>query len=300
MTWMVAALLSAAAFGAVSVLDKRLLSRDMPSASTYYVWLGISLVFYAAIILAIWGLPRGTEGRLLLAAYGCGVSWGVGLAFLFFGLRLEEASRAIAIYHVFPVFVALLAVLFLDEVLDLGQWLAIVVIVVGAFLISIRHQWGLRALQPSKSVPVLIAASFFTAVALLAGKVALEDMPVEQVYVFRNLGMATVLLAFVRPRRLKEMASTVRNRATLVLVVFNLFILAPLSVLVTLLATDLGPVSLVSALTATRPFFVFAFTIVLSAPGLRFLEESLARDTLAFKLVAMALIVGGVAALQLL
>ena len=300
MAWTTVALLSAALFGLVSVVDKRLLTWHMPSVSSYYLWLAISLAFFAVVVLLASGLPAGVEAIQIVAAYGAGLSWGVGLVLLFLAMRREEASRAVAISHIFPVFVALLAVAFLGESLGLGHWLAIAIVVVGALLISLRSTPTRALLSLNRSFPILISASFMIALAHFASKAALDDLPVSTVYVFRNLGMATTLLLFVRPSVVRESLQAVRDRSTALLLFLVLVVLAPGSVALTLLAIDLGPVSLVSTLIATRPFFVFLYSSVLSSPRVRFLDEPLHRETLALKFVSIVLIIGGVSALQLL
>ena len=78
------------------------------------------------------------------------------------------------------------------------------------------------------------------------------------------------------------------------------FSLAPLAVMLNVVAINLGPVSLVSTLTATRPLFVFIYGTLLSTSALPLLEEPLERSTLAVKLGAIMMIVGGIAALTLL
>ena len=59
-------------------------------------------------------------------------------------------------------------------------------------------------------------------------------------------------------------------------------------------ATEMGAISLVAALAATRPFFVFLISSLFSIQKIRILNEPLDRDTLVLKVVALAMIVGGI------
>ena len=77
-------------------------------------------------------------------------------------------------------------------------------------------------------------------------------------------------------------------------------ILVPLSVVLMITATSLGPVSLVATLTGTRPFFVLLYSSLLSVSGLRVLEESLSPRAIAGKLVSVTMIVSGIVLLSLL
>ena len=294
------ALLSAGTFGIVTVLDKRLASYNMPSLVAFYMGVMISLLGYATVSIIITGIPQHLPPDRFIAAIVSGLCWGGALAMMFWGYKLEEASRASAIIHTFPVFVAILAVVFLGETLGLGQWIAIFIVVSGAITISL---WGAsdgRLIRFNKGLPVLLSASLFTALALLAGKYALEELPMWFVYSLRNYGMATIFLFLWRPGAFKQLYKALSNKQTLIVLLLAEFILAPLAVMLNVLAIKLGPVSLVSTVTATRPVFVFVFGSILSISAIKLLDEPLEIKTLSVKLGAIIMIVAGIAALTLL
>ncbi|MBO55542.1 MAG: hypothetical protein CL886_07760 [Dehalococcoidia bacterium] len=294
------ALLSAGTFGIVTVLDKRLASYNMPSLVAFYMGVMISLVGYATVTIIITGIPEYLPTDRLLSAIASGLCWGGALAMMFWGYKLEEASRASAIIHTFPVFVAILAVLFLGETLGLSQWIAIFVVVSGAITISLWGASNGRIIRFNKGLPVLLGASLFTALALLTGKYALEELPLWFVYSLRNYGMATIFLFLWRPGAFRQLYIALTNKQTLIVLLLAEFILAPLAVMLNVAAINLGPVSLVSTVTATRPVFVFVYGSILSISAIRLLDEPLELKTLAVKLGAIIMIVAGIAALTLL
>ena len=300
MDWTAFALLSAVTFAVVSIIDKRLLSVNVKMIQAYYAWLGTALVTLSLLVLIVFGIhDELTLGRVL-TAYGAGLSWGMGLVLTFIGVKWEEVSRATAIYQTFPIFVAIFAVIFLGETIGFGQGAAIGVIVLGAYLISLRKLSLGAAFRPSKALPLLVLASFLVGMGHFGSKVALEDMSVSTVYVFRSLGMASSLLLFLRPSVVAEMVSNAKHPATRWLIIGNLFILAPLAVAFALIATDLGPVSLASSVVATRPMFVFLFAALLTKTSLHFMGEALNRDALVVKGAAVFLVVSGLISLQVL
>ena len=74
--------------------------------------------------------------------------------------------------------------------------------------------------------------------------------------------------------------------------------LLPLAVVAgALQATNLGPVSLVSAFLATTPLFVFILATLLSHARWQIMEEVVTREALTLKLAAIVMIVAGVSAL---
>jgi drug/metabolite transporter (DMT)-like permease len=284
----------------VTVLDKRLVSNNMPSLSAFYMGTLLSLVGYATVVLVLTGLPDNASTDRLIAAGVSGLCWGGALGMMFWGYKYEEASRASALIHTFPVFVAILAVTVLGETLVAGQWVAIIVVVAGAFTISLRTSNGVKILRLTRAFPILVGASMFTALALLTGKYALEELPVWFVFALRNYGMVVVFAFLWRPGAFQQLFGALRDWRTVLLLFLAEYSLAPLAVVLNVAATSLGPVSLVSTLTATRPVFVFIFGSILSVPALRLLDEPLDRPTLLVKLTAIIMVVGGIAALTLL
>ena len=288
--------------GVVTALEKRLIDHHLPNLSVYYAFFVYSLLIPAAIVFfATGGVPdEATDLNMGWAALSGG-TWGVALAMVFWGYKLEEASRASAIVHTFPVFVAILAVFTLDESLIPGQWAAILGIVAGAFVISIRRSVGPGILSFSRAFPILITASLLTAMAHIFTKAALDDgLTVWMTYAIRMTAMAVVFSVLAKPKGFLDLLVVLRNWRTLTLMLTADFLMAPVALILLTRATELGAISLVAALAATRPFFVFLVSSLFSIEKMKLLNEPLDRDTLVPKVIALAMIVGGIAALSML
>ena len=291
------ALLSAAIFGLVTVTDKRLISVNMPNISSFYFIIVITLYVHTGLAIIVFGIPDQLPLTHLLLAGIAGLFWGASLWTMFIGYRFEEASRASAVIHTFPVFVALLAVPFLGEILSIAQCLAILIVVVGAFSISLRSSAG-NLFTINKAFPVLIAASILTALAHITGKYSLEKIEVEFVYAMRNFFMATFLAMFMRPKDTVTVIRALKNPQTLALVIVGETILAPIGIFLNVAASSIGAISIVSTVTASRPFFVFLYGSILSVGPFRLLDESIDIRTLATKAISISLIIGGIALLS--
>ena len=294
------ALLSAGTLGMVTALDKRLASYSMPSLGAFYAGSCIPLLVIGGGALAIAGLPDGSDMVRVLTAAVSGLLWGGALSMMFWGYKLEEASRASAIIHTFPVFVAILGVVFLGETLSAGQWAAIVIVVAGASTISLWGSGGGMFIRFNRSLPILLGASGLTALGLVTSKYALEELPVGLVFGLRNLGMGLVMVSLTRPRDFRMLGTAVRDWRTALTLFLAEYSLAPLAVALNVTAISLGPVSLVATVTATRPIFVFIYSTLFSTAAIGLLHEPLDRSTLAVKLAAIVMVVGGIAALTLL
>lgn len=78
--------------------------------------------------------------------------------------------------------------------------------------------------------------------------------------------------------------------------------MAPVASISLTRATEMGTISLVAALAATRPFFVFLVSSLFSIQKIRLLNEPLERGTimLKVKVIALIMIVGGIGTLSAL
>ncbi|QIA26598.1 EamA family transporter [Thermaerobacter sp. PB12/4term] len=139
---------------------------------------------------------------LLLGAYG---TISVGLFYLsyFWAVRMLPVAVAAVLLYTAPVFVALLARLFLGETLGLRRLLALAVALAGVMLVSAPDpsagiRWG--------GVAVGLLSGLTYALYSIFGKVALRDLDPAAVVVY-TLGIgALVLLAALPPGRLLDLA----------------------------------------------------------------------------------------------
>jgi len=297
--WVLASLGSAALFAAVSVLDKRIITVHVPGLSSFYALVGAVQVAVAVFLFAVVPWEGGASGGVVAAAVS-GALWGPSLMLLFYALRVMEVSRVVPVFHTFPVFVAIMAVVFLDERLLPVHWLAILAVVGGAGLVTVGQDQGKTSQRTTLAFALLVLASIITAVATLASKMALEEMNFWNVFALRSLFLGAVLLTpAMRPQSLRQVRAVLARGRAVGLILFTEGVVAQAGVYTMLLALSLGPASLVSALTSTRPVFVLIISALLSTRLWRVLDEPLTRKALVLKGVSTAMVVGGVSVLSL-
>ena len=301
MTWVTAALASTILFAVVTVLDKRLTTNLYPSAGAFNVGFGvmqasISLIYFAFVIPLV-GFDGGAGVPWAMAS---GVLWGLGLALFFHALRLEEMSRAVPVQQMAPVFAAIVAVLFLGDMLTLLQWAAVLVVIFGAVLVSARPEQGLFRLARGRAFFLLLGGSFSLGMAFVVSEQATREMNVWAIQAIRSgtMSVAIFLLA-ARPRTVRQFASASRDLYTFSMLVLAEGLLAPLAALAFIIALDLGQVSSVSVLSASRPLFTLMLGVGLSTRFWNVLNEPLDRETVGLKTTAVVMIVGGATVLSL-
>ncbi|MXY45151.1 MAG: EamA family transporter [Dehalococcoidia bacterium] len=300
MSWIVVTLLSSAVLGMIGVLDKAFLYHYARSHLTLPFLIGLGHIPIGIVFIAISPLDDLTFPAVgwSLAA---GIFGGLGGVIFFRVVARREVSRAVPVTQTFPIFVAPMAVLFLGESLRIFDWFAILVTVAGAVMISIRQDAGGRGLVIDRSFYELLLASLLMACMNLAAKQALETLPVFLVHGLRSLGLVPMLLAFsVRRESVDELRRMVAERSpALAIFGVNEYVIANTGMILNLWATSLGPVSLVTALSASTSLFLLVYSILLSLRFRNMLGEQVGRQAVIVKSVATTLIVVGVAVISL-
>jgi len=292
-------LASAALMAVVSIVDSHLLSRRMPSLSSFLVPVAVVHFGLGVSILIALPLPGQIGTDTVLIAIGSAIARTAGAMLMLKAMRTEEVSRIMPVIHTFPIFVAILAVPLLGEILGYLDWLAIAMTVAGAMLISVRTDTKGQGLRLRRSFVLLLGCSLLWGIANTATKYALDQISFWNMYSINAicLGVMFALVA-LRRRTLTELVGMGLRNRTLSLLVLNELI-AFGGVIMTFRAIEQGPVSLVSAILSIRPLFVFVFALILSLVLPTILKERLTIGIVLAKMVSIALVVGGVAILAL-
>jgi len=298
LTWANAALLSAAILAVVNILDSHLVTKRFPTLRSFLLPVGAIHLTYGAAGALVFGMPAGVDAGVVAVAIVSSCVRTAAILILLSSLRHREVSRVIPIVYMYPMFVALLAFLFLGERLAALQWLAVVVVAAGAVMVSsYGRQPTLETMERPRSLLLFLAAVLF-AVADVTGKHALSQLGFWQLF---WIGATVMGATFVAISLRKSVIAAVRGieghgHALGVLGVNEL--IAPVGILISYWALERGPVSLVSALLSSRPLFVLVFAVVLSRRAPDFLMWGVGRRLFLARLAGTLLIVGGIAVIQ--
>ena len=142
-------------------------------------------------------------------------------------------------------------------------------------------------------------SSLLFAVANIASKYSLAYISFWNVFSLNTLCMSgTFLLISIRPRTLRQLRDMNQRNSALALLAFN-ETFAVAGILLSFRAMERGPVSLVSAVLGSRPIFVAIYALILSRIAPKFIIWSGDKGMLALRLVAIAMIVGGISIIYL-
>ncbi len=290
--WIILAICSAAALGLANIAHKRLLDNYLDGVGALGAGSIVTRAACAVSVLIAVGWPVAAPAGAVVIGLLSGVSLGTGLLLLFLGLKMGEASRAVAVSQTNPILVALLALAVLGETITPVQWAAITLVVGGVGLVSVE-KLGRGLLRLTPGLTALVGSSITLGLAFFLAKLVLADLTPWEVFGLQELGMVPAFAVFGRPQNWRRLWNGLRSGPALTTFVIGEGLLPQLAIVLFLWSFNLGPVSLASAILATRPLFVFVVGTLLSWRTFGMMQESLQPAALATKGVAIAMIVVG-------
>ena len=297
--WPSIAILSAAVSGLVNVIDSHLVSQRLPSLRAFLLPIGTIHLGYALILLALFPLPEAVGRSPLLVAIASGLLRTAAVTIMLYSLKREEVSRVIPVVYTYPIFVAIMAVPLLGETLIYLEWLAIVVVVAGAIIISFRQGHSRAITRFGRTFILLFCSSLLFAAADISSKYALRYISFWNMFSLSAFCMSTTfLLVSVRPHVIRQLINMERRGSAVALLIGN-ETMAPVAIILAFLAMQNGPVSLVSTIMGSRSIFVVLYALILSRVSPMFLEWQRGGAMLVLRLIATAMIVGGIAFIYL-
>ena len=294
--WISIAVLSTVILGLVSILDSHLISKRLPSLSAFLLPVAPMTLVFGIIFSFLYPLPEDLSSWPLMVAVASAILRISSIIILLYTLKREEVSRVVPVVSTYPIFVAIMAIPLLAETLGYLQWTAIIIVVAGAVMVSVKRSPGGSTSWLGATFLLLSGSSLLMAVADVTSKYALGYISSWNIY-WISLLTTSIIFLFIslRPRVIRELTNIKQPASTLVLLVFK-EALAMTGIAMMFWAMKLGPVSLVSAITSSRPIFVVIYALILNRVRPMFLLEGKSgRGVLAVRLIATAMIAGGIA-----
>jgi len=209
-------------------------------------------------------------------------------------MKKEEVSLVIPITNTYPIIVALIAIPTLNETINSLQWVAILIVVFGVLLASVRLRTGGRITWLGKPLILLAGSSVLWAISDVMTKYALEYVSTWNMYWISHLILPLVFFCVaLRPSVFREIINFQKRNSALIMVTLN-ETMAVTALILFYWSMQRGPVSLVSAIYSSRPLFVFLYAVVISRFSNLLLEEQTSRSALLLRFMAISLIVGGI------
>jgi transporter family protein len=284
MDWITLSLLAALLWSMSNLIDKFLLEKWVKNPLIPINIIAILYLLASVIIFSTHKIAPLSMQALLLVLVG-GILSVVSMVFYFKALSIEEVSRIVPLFNIGPLFILILAAIFLGEIFTPIKYLGIFLLVFGSILITLKKDISL-----GKSSLYMLICLVASAIYQVIAKYLLNMA--DYWTIFAYLRFATFLAAIpICYLSIKDLITTVgKHGARVVLAISASETLAIIALFIFTIATSLGPVTLVNALSAVQPFFVLIVTVLLSHFLPHILKEEISKQTIFQKVVAAILI----------
>jgi drug/metabolite transporter (DMT)-like permease len=171
MDWVLLSLLSAMAFTTFTIIQKRTLDRHVSSPVTFYAIAASMQIAVAVVVLAVslphW-LQAGVAVKVVVGLLQSAVQLLQGYAIK----REIDISRIVPVLDSFPLFVIVIAIVFLGESLTPLKWAAALMVISGGFLASWHQALPGERVRLNRSLVAILGAAAAMAVMTVLVKVA--------------------------------------------------------------------------------------------------------------------------------
>lgn len=263
MDWVALSLIAAVAFTAYTLLQKRALDRHVSGAAAFAAMSALAHIGIAGLILIVSPPDWLSWGVAAMAVAGV-IQGGVQLLTGYALRRATDVSRIVPVLDAHPLLVMVMAVLWLGEALTPLKWGAALMVVVGVMIASFYQTLPGDRLRLNGSVLAIVAAAIGIACYSILVKSVAGQMSVWQMYALSWMFAFPGLMAAARISGMGRVTSALRSKNALTVVGLAQVVLL-LAFISSLMAIELGPVSLTTAIMSTRPVLLLLW---MAATGL--------------------------------
>jgi len=287
--WAILAITGAVLLGFSNVLDKAILNKYLNSKELVMIY--VFRIILVIPFLFFFKLQFDFFSGIFYFALG--IVYMTAVFFYARALKTEEVSRVTPMFSATPLIVMILSVIFFNEIFTRTVYLGIALVALGVLLLSYRLKK--REHFNMKTAAIALASAFMYAVIAILIKYATTPEKLPLLFFWFVLGstLASGMFWFQKDER-KELLRKF-NRKLLIPLLITTQITTLISYLASIAAISLGPVTLATTLYATTPLFVLIFATLSTIFFRKFVKEDICRFTVIQKIVAIAMVLAGVA-----
>ncbi|HUP26051.1 MAG TPA: EamA family transporter [Candidatus Limnocylindrales bacterium] len=260
MDWILLALLASAMAGAATIANKYVFVRVSSHAMVQTIAGGLVGILLSGLISVVYGFGT-LSGTNILIAICSGIFFGLSLMLILYAIRLGNVSRVGPLRFLTPIFVTLLAAIFLNETLQLQTYAGIFLILLGAIFMENAK---LSTLRLDKFLTYMLASCLMLATSQVLSKYLLRFSDPVTILVYVRVGLLIFILPLLAVywKTLVQAIKPSPLRNTLLLTIGGIF--GTTAMLLVIYAAAKGPISAVSTLASLAPFFILLYVIPMS------------------------------------
>ena len=287
-SWVFFAFFGTFLFALSSIIDKITISNYFKkptfqiASGLLYDSIAIGLLFLVTKIV----IP---SNEILIAGIACGLCLLIALYLFYKAIASGEVSVVMISYQIIPVFVLILATVFLKEVLSLNQYIGMALLLIGSLIVSIEKTESFKLKKAS--IFIIISALFFSINQILY-KFMVDRIDPANAF-FWSQAIFPIIFLGIFAFNSKYFIETIKNsKKGVVLDILSEFATLGGRYAATIALAG-GFVILVSGIISTLPLMVFILATILSILFPKILKEEINRQTIMQKGIAIILVIAG-------
>ncbi|HUY70585.1 MAG TPA: DMT family transporter [Candidatus Baltobacteraceae bacterium] len=288
MLWAILAVMSAIVYAVSNIIDRFQVTKQF---KRHFNLIAITVVVSGVISLAL--IPFSSYSGLGTMQIVLGFITGAlvipTLLMYYKALKIEEVSTVVGIWAVEPIFVLVLAFVFLGESFGPLKYAGVFLITIGAVLLQLR----VTKARFGMAFWLMLGAAVFEAVEIILLKYLLGFAGFTTIFSLTRFGMFAIGLPIlilsigditkvIKKKGLQPLGMAVVGEILGISAAF-LFVVA----------ISVGYATLVTALAYTQPLFVLVMAALVGYFFPKIIDERVSRKLLAQRLISMALIIIG-------
>jgi len=289
MLWVFFSILAAFIWAVANIVDKYILTKWVKNPVVPIMILGIVGLIAGFLVYLFHGFSILSYSNIVLA-FIAGIFYILANTLYFKAAKIEEISRVTPLFYLTPLFVLILAAIFLGEIFTPIKYIGIFLLVIGAVLVSSKNFLKISLGKPFR---LMLISSLALSLYSVITKYLLGFADFWTVFSYTRIGTVFILIPIFY-FNFPDLVSTVKEHGKKVVAVISLNesfnVIGVLSITI---ATAIGYVTLVNAMSSVHPFFVLLFAVILSIFYPRILKEEIGKSTILQKLIAIALMFTG-------
>lgn len=284
--WVLYSLLGTAIYVVVCFVDKYNLERHIKNYRGMVIYSALVCLVMGTILWMFSGfsLLNFKDGLLVILT---GILTVFAASIYFYVVQKEQASKVIFMYQLIPVFVLILAVIFLKETINFKQIIGSILVLIPSLLIASGSGNKLK-FSFDKNIALLLVIDLLNAVSLVLFKFVVEAGSFLKVVAYESWGWAIgglilfILFPSVR-NAFFETNKSIKKRVLLVILGNEIFYVG--SKFFIFLAVSLGSVYLVNVITGTQVIFGAILGVILTILAPHIFKENIEKADLFKKII---------------
>lgn len=293
MQWLAFSLIATALWASSNVIDKIALSQYIKKP-IFCVSMAGFLGFVFAIIETLSLKVQIIATLPLFLSLIEGIIYIGALLFYFKALSIEEVTRITPILQTIPLITLFLSTIFLNEILRIVQYVGIVLIIIGALLVSLKKSNN-NIFTFNKAFWFILFSCLLFSISWVLSKYILNSISYSNLFFWSRIGgfliVCCLLIVVPSYNKLTLNIKEISGKSFGLVAISEVINLIALFVMT--IALSKGPASIVSAITSSQPLFVLTYAFLLSHSMPKTFKSEIEKTNLIVKVVASAFIITG-------